>query len=111
VPARQQGTASALLTTAQYLAGAVTLAVLTLVLERVPGYAGFGAAFAVTAVAAVAGGVVAVAAGTLSTAADGATVAGGGRSIQPDSLSQRARDTRDARDTTSGACRCNGAIG
>jgi hypothetical protein len=62
VPARQQGTASALLTTAQYLAGAVTLAVLTLVLARVPGYAGFGAAFAVTAAAAAAGGVVAAAA-------------------------------------------------
>ncbi len=62
VPARQQGTASALLTTAQYLAGAVTLAVLTLVLGRVPGYAGFGAAFAVTAAAAAAGGVVAAAA-------------------------------------------------
>ncbi|HEY2522383.1 MAG TPA: MFS transporter, partial [Streptosporangiaceae bacterium] len=67
VPARQQGTASALLTTAQYLAGAVTLAVLTLVLERVPGYAGFGAACAVTAGAAVAGGVVAVAAGAQGT--------------------------------------------
>jgi MFS family permease len=63
VPARQQGTASALLTTAQYLAGAVTLAVLTLVLGRVAGYAGFGVAFAVTAAAAAGGGVVAGAAG------------------------------------------------
>ena len=45
VPGEHQGTAGALLTTAQYLAGAVTLAVLTLVLAQSPGYAGFTAAF------------------------------------------------------------------
>ena len=77
--ARQQGTASALLTTAQYLAGAVTLAVLTLVLERVPGYAGFGAACAVTAGAAVAGGVVAVAAGAQGRAGPTDAMAPSGR--------------------------------
>jgi MFS family permease len=55
VPAEQQGTAGALLTTAQYLAGGVTLAVLTLVLAQSPGYAGFTAAFLVIAAAAAAG--------------------------------------------------------
>jgi MFS family permease len=60
VPVRQQGTAGALLTTAQYLAGAVTLAVLTLVLGRVGGYAGFAVAFGVTAAAAAAGALIAV---------------------------------------------------
>jgi hypothetical protein len=60
VPARQQGTAGALLTTAQYLAGAVTLAVLTLILGRVGGYAGFAVAFGRTATAAAAGALIAV---------------------------------------------------
>ncbi len=55
VPDEHQGTAGALLTSAQYLAGAVTLAVLTLVLGRSPGYRGFTAAFAVIAAAAGAG--------------------------------------------------------
>jgi MFS family permease len=55
VPDEYQGTAGSLLTTAQYLAGAVTLAVLTLVLARLHGYAGFTAAFLITAVAAGAG--------------------------------------------------------
>ena len=59
VPARQQGTAGALLTTAQYLAGAVMLAVLTLILGRVGGYAGFAVAFGSTAAAAAAGMVIA----------------------------------------------------
>ena len=63
VPTEHQGTSGALLTTAQYLAGAVTLALLTLVLGRVPGYAGFGVAFAHTAAAAAAGGVVAAGSG------------------------------------------------
>jgi hypothetical protein len=51
VPAEQQGAAGSLLTTAQYVAGAVTVAVLTLVL----GGAGFRWAFAITAAAALAG--------------------------------------------------------
>jgi MFS family permease len=55
VPAEHQGTAGALLTTAQYLAGAVTLAILTLVLAQARGYAGFTAAFLVIAAAAAAG--------------------------------------------------------
>ena len=55
VPGAYQGTAGALLTTAQYLAGAVTLAVLTLVLAQARGYAGFTAAFLVIAAAAAAG--------------------------------------------------------
>ena len=61
VPAGQQGTAGALLTTAQYLAGAVTLAVLTLILGRAGGYAGFAIAFGFTAAAAAAGVLLAVA--------------------------------------------------
>jgi predicted MFS family arabinose efflux permease len=60
VPARQQGTAGALITTAQYLAGAVTLAALTLILGRAGGYAGFAVAFGVTAAAAAAGVLLAV---------------------------------------------------
>lgn len=60
VPARQQGTSGALLTTAQYLAGAVMLAVLTLILGRAGGYAGFAVAFGVTAAAAAAGALITV---------------------------------------------------
>ncbi|WP_460493460.1 MFS transporter [Dactylosporangium cerinum] len=52
VPAAQQSSAGAVLTTSQYLAGAVTVAVLTLVLG---GGGSFGAAFGVTACAALAG--------------------------------------------------------
>jgi hypothetical protein len=48
-----------LLTTAQYLAGAVTLAVLTLVLAQSRGYAGFTAAFLIIAAAAGAGALLA----------------------------------------------------
>jgi MFS family permease len=59
VPTAQQGTSGALLTTAQYLAGAVTLAVLTMILGRVGGYGGFAVAFGVTAAAAAAGAVAA----------------------------------------------------
>jgi MFS family permease len=55
VPSAHQGTAGALLTTAQYLSGAVTIAALTLVLGPAPGAAGFRAAFGVIAAAAVAG--------------------------------------------------------
>ncbi|MFC4037671.1 MFS transporter [Dactylosporangium siamense] len=53
-PAAQQSSAGAVLTTSQYLAGAVTVAVLTLVLG---GGGSFGAAFAVTALAALVGAV------------------------------------------------------
>jgi MFS family permease len=57
VPAEHQGAAGSLLTTAQYVAGAVTVAVLTLVLDG----AGFRWAFAITAVGAGAGIVLAAA--------------------------------------------------
>jgi MFS family permease len=56
VPGSHQGAAGSLLTTAQYVSGAVTVAVLTLVLD---GY-GFRWAFAVTAVAALSGVLVAL---------------------------------------------------
>jgi predicted MFS family arabinose efflux permease len=56
VPAHHQGAAGSLLTTSQYVSGAVTVAVLTLVLD---GH-GFGWAFAVTAFAALAGVVLAL---------------------------------------------------
>lgn len=55
VPAAHQGTAGALMTTAQYLSGAVTLAVLTLVLGRSPHHVDFRPAFALIAGAAGAG--------------------------------------------------------
>lgn len=55
VPAGLQGSAGALLTTAQYVSGAVTVAVLTLILGPAPGPAAFRAAFLVTAAAAAAG--------------------------------------------------------
>jgi hypothetical protein len=55
VPAAHQGAAGALLTTSQYLAGAVTVAVLTLVLGSTPSASGFRAAFLLTTAAAVAG--------------------------------------------------------
>lgn len=60
VPPAYQGTAGALLTTSQYLSGALTLAVLTLVLGPAPDPASFRAAFLVTTAAAVAGMVLAV---------------------------------------------------
>jgi MFS family permease len=56
VPSSHQGAAGSLLTTAQYLSGAVTVAVLTLVLDG----AGFRWAFGITAAAAVAGVLVAL---------------------------------------------------
>jgi predicted MFS family arabinose efflux permease len=59
VPAAQQGTSGALLTTSQYLSGAVTLAVLTLVLGPAPGQPDFRAAFLLTTAAAGAGVVLA----------------------------------------------------
>lgn len=55
VPAEHQGTAGALITTSQYLAAALTVAVLTLVLGADPGGDAFRAAFLVTAAAAAAG--------------------------------------------------------
>jgi MFS family permease len=60
VPASHQGTAGALLTTSQYLSGAVTLAVLTLALGPAPDPAGFRTAFVLTAAAATAGLVLAL---------------------------------------------------
>jgi predicted MFS family arabinose efflux permease len=55
VPAAQQGTAGALLTTSQYLSGAFTVAVLTLALGPAPDLASFRTAFLLTTVAAAAG--------------------------------------------------------
>ncbi len=60
VPAADQGTAGALLTTSQYLAGAVTIAILTLALGADPGYAEFRAAFVLTTAAAGGGLILAV---------------------------------------------------
>jgi predicted MFS family arabinose efflux permease len=59
VPAAQQGTAGALLTTSQYVSAAVTVAVLTLVLGTAPDAMAFRLAFLLTALAAAAGAVVA----------------------------------------------------
>ncbi len=59
VPDARQGTSGALLTTSQYLSGAVTLAVLTLVLGPTPGQPDFRAAFLLTTAAAAAGAVLA----------------------------------------------------
>ena len=56
----QQGTAGALLTTSQYLAGALTIAVLTLVLTSSPGPAEFRTAFLLTTAAAAGGAVLAL---------------------------------------------------
>lgn len=61
VPPGHQGSAGALLTTSQYLSGAVTVAVLTLVLGAARAVGSFQAAFLITAVAAVAGLILAVA--------------------------------------------------
>jgi MFS family permease len=55
VPAEYQGAAGALLTTSQYLSGAVTVALLTLVLGAAPDDDGFRATFLLTAAAAAAG--------------------------------------------------------
>ncbi len=55
VPPAHQGTAGALLTTSQYLSGALTVAVLTLVLGPVPDHAAFRTAFLLTTAAAAAG--------------------------------------------------------
>ena len=57
VPAAHQGTAGALLTTSQYLSGALTVAVLTLALGTAPDYPSFRTAFLLTT-AAAAGGLV-----------------------------------------------------
>ncbi|MEN3360214.1 MAG: hypothetical protein V7637_4196 [Mycobacteriales bacterium] len=62
VPPEQQGTAGALVTTAQYLAGAIMLAALTLLLGPAPAAAGFRPAFGLITAAAAAGLVLAVAA-------------------------------------------------
>ncbi|HEU5469362.1 MAG TPA: MFS transporter [Actinophytocola sp.] len=55
VPDRHQGTGGALMTTAQYMSGALGIAVLVLVLGPQPGPGDFGAAFVTTALAAAAG--------------------------------------------------------
>ncbi|HEU4946897.1 MAG TPA: MFS transporter [Kribbella sp.] len=55
VPHSHQGTAGALLTTSQYLSGALTIAVLTLVLGTSAGPAAFRVAFLLTTAAALAG--------------------------------------------------------
>jgi EmrB/QacA subfamily drug resistance transporter len=55
VPSGRQGTAGALLTTSQYLAGALTVAVLTLALGPSPDHAHFRVAFLLTTAAAAAG--------------------------------------------------------
>ncbi|MEU4224462.1 MFS transporter [Nonomuraea sp. NPDC026600] len=68
VPAAHQGTAGALLTTSQYLSGAVTVAVLTLVLGMSPGHGDFRTAFLLTTAAAALGGVLAAARGRSSAA-------------------------------------------
>jgi MFS family permease len=60
VVSEQQGTAGALLTTSQYLAGALTIAVLTLVLTDSPGPAEFRMAFLLTTVAAAGGALLAL---------------------------------------------------
>jgi sugar phosphate permease len=51
VPASHQGTAGALLTTSQHLAGALAIAVLTLVLRPAPDHGDFRAAFLLTTAA------------------------------------------------------------
>ncbi|WP_028934111.1 MFS transporter [Pseudonocardia spinosispora] len=63
VPTSQQGTSGALLTTSQYLSGAITIAVLTLVLGRAPDHAGVRSAFLVTTGAAALGFLLALAEG------------------------------------------------
>lgn len=60
VPSAHQGTSGALLTTSQYLSGALTIAVLTVALGPAPGYARFRTAFLLTAAAAAGGVVLAV---------------------------------------------------
>ena len=55
VPAEHQGTAGALLTTSQYLSGALTVAVLTLALGPTPDHASTRTAFLITTAAAAVG--------------------------------------------------------
>ncbi len=55
VPAAHHGTAGALLTTSQYLSGAITVAVLTITIGAAPGYRNFQHAFLITAAAAALG--------------------------------------------------------
>ncbi len=55
VPSAHQGAAGALLTTSQYLSGAITIAILTLVLGSAPNDDGFRTTFLLTTAAAVAG--------------------------------------------------------
>jgi MFS family permease len=59
-PAEHQGAAGAAMTTAQYLAGAIMVAVLTLVLGPSPTDGGFRVAFLLTSIAALAGVVLVV---------------------------------------------------
>ncbi len=56
-PPAHQGTAGALLTTSQYLSGALTLAILTIALGTSPGNAAFRTSFLIITAAAVAGAV------------------------------------------------------
>ena len=69
VPPEHQGSAGALLATSQYLAGAVTVAVLTLVLGAERSTGGFRVAFLITAAAAAAGVALASASGRADLAA------------------------------------------
>ncbi len=55
VPAAHQGTAGALMTTSQYLSGALTIAVLTITIGAAPGYGNFRDAFLITAAASASG--------------------------------------------------------
>lgn len=61
VPSEHQGTAGALLTTSQYLSGAITVAILTIVIGPSPDNDSFRTAFLITAWAAVAGSALAAA--------------------------------------------------
>jgi MFS family permease len=90
VPDAHQGAAGSLLTTAQYVSGAVTVAVLTLVLDG----PGFRWAFGLTAAAAAAGVVVALAAPTVRVPA--------GSGIAPET----ARGRRGSRTAPASAASC-----
>jgi MFS family permease len=59
IDGQHQGTGSALMTTSQYVSGAIGIAILVLVLGPAPGDGRFGWAFVVTAAAAVTGAVLA----------------------------------------------------
>jgi len=75
VPSAHQGTAGGLLTTSQYLSGAVTVAVLTIALGAVPDPTRFRTAFLITTAAAGAGLVLTAARHRRLAAVPGAAVA------------------------------------